>query len=64
MRVVDHLPRTKDVAYTNFCDVTVRLVRGRVMILAVLDNMIKGAAGVAVQNFNLISNFDEETALL
>ncbi|TWT56670.1 N-acetyl-gamma-glutamyl-phosphate reductase [Thalassoglobus neptunius] len=64
VRVVDHLPRTKDVAYTNFCDVTVRLVRGRVMILAVLDNMIKGAAGVAVQNFNLISDFDEETALL
>ncbi|MEW4487608.1 N-acetyl-gamma-glutamyl-phosphate reductase [Thalassoglobus sp. JC818] len=64
VRVVDHLPRTKEVAYTNFCDVTVRLVRGRVMILAVLDNMIKGAAGVAVQNFNLISGFEEETALL
>lgn len=64
VRVVSHLPRTKDVAYTNFCDITVRLVRGRVMILAVLDNMIKGAAGVAIQNFNLISDFDETTALL
>ena len=64
VRVVSHLPRTKDVVHTNYCDVTVRVVRGRVMILAVLDNMIKGAAGVAIQNFNLMADFEETTALL
>ncbi len=64
VRVVEHLPRTKDVAHTNYCDLTVRCVRGRVLIFAVLDNLIKGAAGVAVQNFNLMYGFDERTALM
>lgn len=64
VRVVEHLPRTKDVAYTNFCDITVRRVKDRVVILAALDNLLKGAAGVAVQNFNLLCGYDESTALL
>jgi N-acetyl-gamma-glutamyl-phosphate reductase len=64
VRVVDHLPQTKNVAFTNFCDVTVRIAKGRIMLLAVLDNLVKGAAGVAVQNFNLMCGFDETTGLL
>lgn len=63
VRAVDHLPRTKDVSFTNYCDITARVVRGRVLVLAVLDNLIKGAAGVAVQNFNLLCGYDEQTAL-
>ena len=64
VRVVGHLPATKDSAYTNFCDITVRVVRGRILVLACLDNLIKGAAGVAVQNLNLMLGHPEETALL
>lgn len=64
VRVVDRLPGTKDVAHTNFCDVTVREVRGRIVAVSVIDNLIKGASGAAVQNFNLIHGFDERTALL
>lgn len=64
IRIVDHLPQTKDVAFTNFCDITIRLAKGKVLVLAVLDNLIKGAAGVAVQNFNILCGFDETTALL
>ena len=64
VRVVGHLPATKDSAYTNFCDITVRVVRGRILVLACLDNLIKGAAGVAVQNLNLMLGCAEETALL
>ncbi|HVV99151.1 MAG TPA: N-acetyl-gamma-glutamyl-phosphate reductase, partial [Planctomycetaceae bacterium] len=64
MRIVEHLPSTKDSAYTNFCDITVRTCRGQLIILACLDNLIKGAAGVAVQNFNLMNGFAETTALL
>ncbi len=64
VRVVEHLPATKDSASTNFFDVTVRVVRGRIVVLACLDNLIKGAAGVAVQNFNLMIGCPEETALL
>ncbi|MEN6451386.1 MAG: N-acetyl-gamma-glutamyl-phosphate reductase [Thermoguttaceae bacterium] len=63
VRVVDHLPATKDSMGTNFCDITVRLVRGRVLCISCLDNLIKGAAGAAVQNFNLMYGFDETTAL-
>jgi N-acetyl-gamma-glutamyl-phosphate reductase len=64
VRIVDHLPSTKDVAYTNYFDATVRVVRGQVVVLAVLDNLIKGAAGVAVQNFNLMCGFAETTGLV
>ena len=64
VRIVEHLPRTKDVSGSNYFDATVRIVRDRVIILAALDNLIKGAAGVAVQSFNLLYGFDEETALL
>jgi N-acetyl-gamma-glutamyl-phosphate reductase len=64
VRVVDHLPGTKDTTDTNFCDITVRLVRGRVLTISCLDNLIKGASGAAVQNFNLLYGFAETTALL
>ncbi len=64
VRVVGHLPATKDSAHTNFCDITVRVVRGRILVLACLDNLIKGAAGVAVQNLNLMLGCPEETALM
>jgi N-acetyl-gamma-glutamyl-phosphate reductase len=63
VRVVDHLPGTKDTANTNYCDVTARIVRGRVITISVLDNLIKGAAGAAVQNFNLLYGYPETTAL-
>lgn len=64
VRVVDHLPSTKDQAHTNYVDITARVARGRAIIVACLDNLIKGAAGVAVQNFNLMCGFPETTALI
>jgi N-acetyl-gamma-glutamyl-phosphate reductase len=64
VRVVPHLPTTKDSAYTNFFDVTLRIVRGKIVILACLDNLLKGAAGVAVQNFNLMFGHPETSALI
>ena len=63
VRVVDQLPATKDSAFTNYCDITVRVVRGKILILACLDNLVKGAAGVAVQNFSLMYGYPETTAL-
>jgi N-acetyl-gamma-glutamyl-phosphate reductase len=63
VRVVDHLPATKDSSGTNYCDITARVVRGRVMTISCLDNLIKGASGAAVQNFNLMFGFPETTAL-
>jgi N-acetyl-gamma-glutamyl-phosphate reductase len=63
VRVVDGLPSTKDVVGTNYCDIAARVVRGRIILISVLDNLIKGASGAAVQNFNLMYGFDEATAL-
>ena len=63
VRVVEHLPGTKDCAFTNYCDVTARVVRGRVMTISCIDNLIKGAAGAAVQNFNLMFGYPEIMAL-
>ncbi|MBI1346609.1 N-acetyl-gamma-glutamyl-phosphate reductase [bacterium] len=64
VRIVDHLPATKDSAHTNFCDITLRIVRGKILIIACLDNLIKGASGVAVQNFNLMYGYPETLGLL
>jgi N-acetyl-gamma-glutamyl-phosphate reductase len=64
VRVTEHLPATKYTAGTNFLDVTVRVVRERVVVLACEDNLVRGASGVAVQNFNRMYGFDERTALL
>ncbi len=63
VRVVDHLPATKDCTGTNFCDITARVVRGRVLTVSCIDNLIKGASGAAVQNFNLMYGYPETTAL-
>jgi len=63
IRVTDQIPNTKAVSGTNYCDITARVVRGKVVVMAVLDNLIKGASGVAVQNFNLMCGYPEETAL-
>ena len=64
VRIVDHLPGTKDTVDTNFCDITARVVRGRVLLLSCLDNLVKGAAGAAVQNFNCLFGLPETTGLL
>jgi N-acetyl-gamma-glutamyl-phosphate reductase len=64
VRVVDHLPATKFTLGTNFLDVTLRVVRDRIVVLACEDNLVRGASGVAVQNFNRMYGFDERMALM
>jgi N-acetyl-gamma-glutamyl-phosphate reductase len=64
VRITPELPTTKDVSGTNFCDITVRGCGNTIVILSVLDNLIKGASGAAVQNFNLMHGFDETLALV
>lgn len=62
----DALPEIKHVAHTNFCDVgwKVDTERGRIVLVAVIDNLVKGAAGSAVQNLNVMLGLDERTGLL
>jgi N-acetyl-gamma-glutamyl-phosphate reductase len=60
------LPEIKHAAYTNFCDIGWRVdeATGRLLLVAVLDNLIKGAAGQAIQNMNVALGWDERTGLL
>jgi N-acetyl-gamma-glutamyl-phosphate reductase len=62
----DALPEIKHVAWTNFCDIGWRYdaSTSRLVMVACLDNLIKGAAGQALQNLNVACGFDERTALL
>ncbi|MEP3478420.1 MAG: N-acetyl-gamma-glutamyl-phosphate reductase [Fuerstiella sp.] len=64
VRVLDSIPATKNVAHTNFCDLSVRINRGRIVVFSAIDNLIKGASGVAVQNMNLMLGLDQRLGLL
>ena len=63
VRVTSQIPATKDSAHTNFIDMTVRVVRARILVLVAEDNLVRGASGVAVQNFNRMYGHDEKTGL-
>jgi N-acetyl-gamma-glutamyl-phosphate reductase len=65
LRDPSDLPSTKDVYGSNYCHLTAK-VDGRtgiVTVLSVIDNLVKGAAGQAVQNMNLMFGFPETTGL-
>jgi N-acetyl-gamma-glutamyl-phosphate reductase len=57
------LPEIKHVAHTNFCDIGWRVQGSQLVMVACIDNLVKGAAGQAIQNFNVVFGFDETTAL-
>ena len=59
------LPELQHVAHTNFCDIGFALDRSgrRLVIVSCLDNLGKGAAGQAVQNFNHMLGIEEQTSL-
>jgi N-acetyl-gamma-glutamyl-phosphate reductase len=59
------LPEIKHVAHTNFCDIGWRIdPSGRAILVSVIDNLLKGASGQAVQNMNVMLGLDERTGLL
>jgi N-acetyl-gamma-glutamyl-phosphate reductase len=59
------LPEIKHVAHTNFCDIGWRVdPSGRIILVSVIDNLLKGASGQAVQNMNVMLGLDETTGLL
>jgi N-acetyl-gamma-glutamyl-phosphate reductase len=62
----DALPEIKHVAHTYFCDIGWRLEPGgeRLVIVSCLDNLLKGAASQAVQNYNVAAGLAETTGLL
>jgi N-acetyl-gamma-glutamyl-phosphate reductase len=61
-----HLPDLRGVARTNFCDlgVTADPATGRAVVVSSIDNLVKGAAGQAIQNMNLMLGHPETEGLL
>jgi N-acetyl-gamma-glutamyl-phosphate reductase len=60
------MPDIRGVAHTNFCDIGVKFDRatGRAVVVSAIDNLVKGAAGQAVQNMNLALGLPETEGLL
>ncbi len=58
-------PNISSVCGSNYCDIglTIDLRTKRVIIVSAIDNLVKGAAGQAVQNMNILCNFKEDTGL-
>ena len=65
VKVVDVPPQTKQTLGTNFCLVypAVDTRTGRLIVVSCIDNLVKGGAGQAIQNMNLMLGFPESTAL-
>ena len=59
------IPATQHVRGSNYCRIAVFADRipGRAIVISTLDNLVKGSAGQALQNFNLMFGFDETTGL-
>lgn len=65
IRPIGEYPSTKEVTGSNYCDigVIVDARTNKLIIISVIDNLVKGAAGQAIQNMNIMNGWDESTGL-
>ncbi|MCX7792838.1 MAG: N-acetyl-gamma-glutamyl-phosphate reductase [Thermodesulfovibrionales bacterium] len=65
IRITDHLPDIKYVRGINFCDIkpVVNKRTGTLIVVSAIDNLVKGAAGQAIQNMNIILGIEETKGL-
>lgn len=64
VRLVEGSPDINWVKTTNFCDIGFAARGRQLVIFSAIDNLVKGAAGQAVQNMNLMFGLDEKTGLM
>jgi len=64
VRLVENSPDINWVKTTNFCDIAVHSSGKQIAVFSAIDNLVKGAAGGAVQNINLMFGLDEKTGLI
>ena len=59
------VPSTREVYGSNYCDIGIYVDErtGKLTIISVIDNIVKGASGQAIQNMNLVYGWDETTGL-
>jgi N-acetyl-gamma-glutamyl-phosphate reductase len=65
VRPEGNIPSTKEVLGSNFCDIGLHVDQrtNRLTIISVIDNLVKGAAGQAIQNVNIMNGWNEQTGL-
>ncbi len=63
VRITEEPPELKAVTGSNYCDLHLAGRDGSLTVIAALDNLVKGAAGQAVQNFNLMMGWDDSEGL-
>ncbi|MDY0085018.1 MAG: N-acetyl-gamma-glutamyl-phosphate reductase [Bacteroidales bacterium] len=65
VRLCENPPAVKDVRASNYCDIFVDYdpLTNNIILISVIDNLVKGAAGQAVQNMNIMFGFDERQGL-
>ncbi len=63
VRVCTAPPDLKDVAFTNYCHLFVTFEKDTIICFSAIDNLVKGAAGQAIQNMNLIFGMEETLGL-
>jgi N-acetyl-gamma-glutamyl-phosphate reductase len=64
VRIIEGSPDINWVKTTNFCDLGFAARGRQLVVFSALDNLVKGAAGQAVQNMNVIYGFNEKTGLM
>ncbi|MDQ1558399.1 MAG: LysW-gamma-L-alpha-aminoadipyl-6-phosphate/LysW-L-glutamyl-5-phosphate reductase [Pyrinomonadaceae bacterium] len=64
VRVVEGSPDINWVKTTNFCDIGIAVRGCSIVVFSAIDNLVKGAAGQAVQNMNLMFGLDERAGLM
>jgi len=66
IRIKKNIPQIKNVVHTNFCDIFFETDKktNKLIIISVLDNLMKGAAGQAIQNMNLMLGLMETSGLI
>ncbi|MCD6175876.1 MAG: N-acetyl-gamma-glutamyl-phosphate reductase [Planctomycetes bacterium] len=63
VQVVSKPPAVKNVAKSNYCHVFPTIAKGKVVVFSVIDNLIKGASGQAIQNMNILFDLPETMGL-
>ena len=64
IKTTDNIPTTQNVVGSNFCQLTIQKISdNQVVVFSAIDNLIKGAAGNAIQNMNIMFGLDQSTGL-
>lgn len=63
VQICKQSPAVKDVAKTNYCHLYPTFVKGKIVVFSAIDNLVKGAAGQAIQNMNIMFGLEESLGL-